>query len=118
MVITNSTNRKMLHIVMLCCFLLAMLGFPLQAAKAVKGVVSHRVSGCDYFVVATKNDYDVLEWYGGHDPDKGDVLIGSYESYGFHDVYDETTDQSVRVWTEDYSLTKSDALEKLTDKCE
>jgi hypothetical protein len=40
------------------------------------------------------------------------------ESYGFHDVYDETADASIHVWTEDYDLTKSDALETLADKCE
>jgi hypothetical protein len=32
--------------------------------------------------------YDVLEWFGGHDPDKGNVLIGGFESYGFHDIYE------------------------------
>ena len=97
---------------------LMMFAFPVQGAKAVRGIISHRISGCDYFIVATKSSYDVLEWYGGHDPDKDDVLIGSYESYGFHDVYDETADASIHVWTEDYDLTKSDALEKLADKCE
>jgi hypothetical protein len=29
--------------------------------------VSHRISGCDYFVVQTRNGYDLLEWFGGHD---------------------------------------------------
>jgi hypothetical protein len=86
--------------------------------KAASGVISHRISGCDYFVVQTKYGYDVLEWYGGHDPDKGDILIGNYEAYGFHDILDETADESIRVWTEDYQLTKSDALDKLTEHCE
>jgi hypothetical protein len=89
----------------------------LSAAKAARGVVSHRISGCDYFIVATKTGYDVLEWFGGHDPDKGDILIGGFESYGFHDIYDETADADLRVWTEDYDLTKEDALEKLTEQC-
>jgi hypothetical protein len=103
----------------MCVLLLvACLSFPAKAGKAVRGVITHRISGCDYFVVSTKNGYDVLEWYGGHDPDKGDVLIGDYESYGFHDVYDDTADESVHVWTEDYDLTKSDALEKLADHCQ
>src|SRR5690242_6220129 len=63
--------------------ILMTLAVPTSADKAARGVITNRVSGCDYFVVATKSDYDLLEWYGGHDPDKGDVLIGNYESYGF-----------------------------------
>lgn len=87
-------------------------------ASSVRGTVSHRISGCDYFLVQTTAGYDLLEWYGGHDPDKGDELIGNYESYGFHDILDETADQSIRVYTEEYWLSKSDGLEQLTEKCE
>jgi hypothetical protein len=94
------------------------LAVPRIPAKATVGVVTRRISGCDYFIVYTKTGFDVLEWFGGHDPDKDDVLIGSYESYGFHDVHDDTADESIRVWTEDYALSKVDALEKLTDSCE
>ena len=89
-----------------------------EAAGTVRGVVAHRISGCDYFVVQTRNGYDLLEWYGDYEPDKGDVLIGAYESYGFHDVYDETVDQNSRVYTEDYWLSKSRALEELAEHCE
>jgi hypothetical protein len=91
---------------------------PAKPPKSAVGVISHRISGCDYFVVETKSGYDVLEWFGGHDPDKGDVLIGGYETYSFHDIYDQTAEESLRIWTEDYELSKSDALEKLTDQCE
>jgi hypothetical protein len=107
-------------LIIVACLLL----FPLKIApkapspKAARGVVSLRISGCDYFVVATNTSYDVLEWYGGHDPDKGDYLIGGFESYGFHDIYDETADNDLRVWTEDYDLSKGRALEKLAEKCE
>lgn len=34
------------------------------------------------------------------------------------DAYDETADEDIRVWVEDYALTKTTALEKLVDKCE
>jgi hypothetical protein len=90
----------------------------LPGATTARGVVTHRISGCDYFLVQTRSVYDVLEWYGGHDPDKGDVLVGRYESYGFHDIYDETVDADGRVWTEDYSLSRESGLEKLTEQCE
>jgi hypothetical protein len=88
------------------------------AESSVRGYVSHRISGCDYFLVQTRTGYDLLEWFGGYDPDKGDVIIGRYEEYGFHDVLDDTADESIHVYTEEYWLSKSDALEKLTDKCE
>jgi hypothetical protein len=114
----NKNKRTMLRVVCALGLTITMIGFPIQATNAVRGVISHRISGCDYFIVATKSGYDLLEWYGGHDPAKDDILIGSYEAYGFHDVYDETADESIHVWTEDYQLTKTDALEKLADKCE
>jgi hypothetical protein len=55
---------------------------------------------------------------GGHDPDKDDVLIGDLSSYGTKDFYDETTDDSSRLFVEDRQLTKVDALEKLLNHCE
>ncbi len=97
------------------CFVSAGSALPMTS---VRGTVSHRISGCDYFLVLTPTGYDVLEWYGDHDPDKGDVLIDNYETYGFHDILDETADEKIHVYTDDYHLSKTSALEKLTDKCE
>jgi hypothetical protein len=92
-----------------------------ESASAVlasaHGIVSHRISGCDYFLVQTGAGYDLLEWYGGHDPDKGDTIVGGFEAYGFHDVIDETADESIHIYTDNYWLSKSSALEKLIDKC-
>jgi hypothetical protein len=51
-----------------------------------RGVVTHRIGGCDYFLVQTAKGYAVLEWYGGYDPDKDDVIVGNFESYGSKDV--------------------------------
>jgi hypothetical protein len=62
--------------------------------------------------------YDLFEWYGGYDPDKGDALVGKFNEYGMRDVYDETTDQNVTIWVEDYDLSRENALEKLADHCE
>ncbi len=87
-------------------------------SASVRGTVYRRISGCDYFIVETRSGFDLLEWYGGHDPDKDDIIVGPYESYGFHDVLDETADQSIHIYTENYLLSKTSALEKLVDKCE
>src|SRR6266496_2305492 len=108
------TSRWSIHVVISLAFVL----LSCVPAHAARGKVTHRVSGCDYFTVETSRGFAILEWYGGHDPDKGDSIVGNYESYGMKTVFDETTEQEVRVWVEDYALSKSDALEKLYDKCE
>ena len=92
--------------------------FCVAQATAATGTVVYRQSGCDYFVVHTANGYDLLEWYGGWEPDKGDVLVGSFEEYGMHDIYDSTADDEVTVWVEEYWLSREDALEELVEKCE
>ena len=90
---------------------------PEPAHAASRGIVAKRISGCDYFMVNATGGYAVLEWYGGHDPDSGDLLIGNFESYGMHDVLDDTADESLTIWTEDYDLSRTRALEILVDKC-
>ena len=59
----------------------------------------------------------MLEWFGGHDPDKDDVLIGDFRSFGLKTIHDQTADENTRVWVDDYGLTKQSALEKLLEKC-
>ena len=93
-------------------FLLALPAF------AARGVVTHRISGCDYYLAATRSGYALLEWYAGYDPDKGDTLVGAFEEYGMHEIYDETSDGETTVWVEDYWLSKDAALEQLAEKCE
>jgi hypothetical protein len=91
--------------------------FPKSAHAASQGEIVKRISGCDYFMVNATAGYAVLEWYGGHDPDSGDKLIGKFEAYGMHDIIDDTADDSLTVWTEDYALSRTRALEILVDKC-
>jgi hypothetical protein len=105
-------------LVSLSAALVVVLFFSATRASAAKGTVSRKISGCDYFTVETLMGYDLLEWYGGHDPDRGDVLVGQYESYGMHDIYDDTADEELTIWVEDYGLSKEDALDKLVEKCE
>ncbi len=86
-------------------------------AAAAKGVVVYRKAGCDYFIVETNMGCALLEWYGGDDPNEGDILVGDYESYGTKDIYNLSTDSELRVWAEDHWLSRDDALEKLYDEC-
>ncbi|WP_158787278.1 hypothetical protein [Granulicella sp. L46] len=93
---------------------------PVEAASS-KGIVTHRISGCDYYIVAIKTpsnvDYSVLEWFGGHDPDEDDIMVGNMTTYGMHTILDDTADESTDVWVEDYALSKSGAAQMLLDKC-
>jgi hypothetical protein len=91
--------------------------FP-KSASAASGEVVYRQSGCDYFVVQTRTGYDLLEWFGGHDPDKGDILVGKFEEYGMHDIYDRTADDEITVWVEEYGESKESVLEKMVEACE
>ena len=86
-------------------------------AHAAKGVVVLYKSGCSYYIVETTMGYAILEWYGGNDPSKGDVLAGDYETYGMKDIYNLTADAQTRAWVEDFWLSKTRAIEKYYDKC-
>jgi len=102
--------------------LLLLVCLPAVANTSVsRGTVIHRISGCDYFMVQNHSGYSVLEWFGGDDPDKDDVLIGDFSSFGMHTFRyadDDDNDKSSRLYVEDYGLSKTDALEKLVDECE
>jgi hypothetical protein len=87
-----------------------------DAAQSV-GVVAVKRTGCDYFMVKTNMGYAVLEWFGGWDPLRGDILVGTFETFGFHDIYDKTAGHSIRVWVDEYWLDQDDAFEKLNEQC-
>jgi hypothetical protein len=86
-------------------------------AHAEKGVVVHYPSGCDYYIVQYNKGYAVLEWYGGSDPSQGDTLVGNFGGYGMKTISNLSRNSETRVWVEDYSLSKSSAVEKYFEKC-
>ena len=75
-----------------------------------------RVRGCDYFVADGPQGYYLLEWYGGHDPSKGDGIFGELSSFGFKDVMYEGG-QDGKVYIDDYMLSKDRVIEKIREKC-
>lgn len=86
---------------------------------AGKGTVVLKKSGCDYFLVQdTNDDFILMEWMGDHDPDKGDVLVGKFNSFGSTEIYCSTHDEEVSVYIEDYGLTKRNAIEQLYEQCD
>lgn len=96
--------------------ILLICAMPTLGARAI---VTHRVSGCDYFVIRDANDdYALLEWYGGHDPDKGDALIGSFKQYGMTEIFCATHDEDVEVYIEEYDMSRQEAIKGLYEQCE
>lgn len=100
-------------------FLIVILSFTFfaETAHAARGRVVYKSNRCDYFIVETLAGYTVLEWYGGNVPDKGDIIVGNFESYGFKDIYNVTAESDLRVWVEEYWLSKDRALEKYFQHC-
>lgn len=109
----TKNNRHTLPVLIGCALLLL---FP-SLVFAAKGVVVYNRSGCSYYIVETNLGYALLEWYGGNDPNEGDVMDGDYESYGMKTIYNVTADSEARVWVEDYWLSKNRVIEKYFDKC-
>ncbi len=95
--------------------LLLLLG-PVVASGA-KGVVVYYKSGCDYYVVQSNMGYALLEWYGGNDPNEGDVLAGEFEAYGMKQIYNLTADAETTVWVEDFWLSKDNVIEQYFSHC-
>lgn len=87
-----------------------------SSTYAAKAIV---VAKCrSYILVQSNQGYGILEWYGGNDPDKGDVVVGDLESYGIKDAFNITADSNTRMWVEEYWLSRSRAVDKFSDKCE
>lgn len=81
-------------------------------------MITNRVRGCDYFIADGPQGYYIFEWYGGHDPEKGDTLVGYESGYGFKDVLYLSSGAAGRVYVDDYLLSRTRAIEKLAEKCE
>ena len=88
-------------------------------AYSEEAVIILNKSGCrSFFIADGPNGYYLLEWFGGYDPSKGDVIVGELVSFGFKDVYYPNRKQKGRVWVDDYMLSKNRVLEKYSDKCD
>ncbi|MET0273819.1 MAG: hypothetical protein ABW360_12600, partial [Phenylobacterium sp.] len=91
---------------------------PTQRASGTEIVVVLVKSGCgDYFVADGPRGYYLLEWYGGHSPSAGDVIVGDIAGYGFKDIYYSNVSAEGRVYVDDYMLSRSRVIEKYAEKC-
>lgn len=80
--------------------------------------VVYRIPSCDYFILENNSGFIVAEWMGGNDPDIGDHVTGNFKSFGTKDFYNQSRSRDCRLWIEDYSLSKDDALEKAQSECD
>ena len=89
-----------------------------KITNSLKCIVVYHPQGCDYFICRDNDDdFYLLEWFGGNDPDKGDILFGKFQEYGFQEGYNITQKREFRVWVEEYSVSKDDAIEKYREQC-
>lgn len=103
---------RMMSGIVLFCFLCL-----LRPALAEVGIVSFRVSGCDYYLIAAPSGLVLAEWYGGYDPSRDDKVIGSFNTYGFVTLFVGSNASETNAYIEDYMLDNEDALEKLSEQC-
>lgn len=88
-----------------------------RTAPQIKVILKPK--GCRGYFLAD-GDYGgiyLLEWYGGYDPNVGDVIVGEIKSYGMKDVFYPESNLSGSVYVDDYSLSRQRAFEKLQQKC-
>lgn len=86
-------------------------------ASSTKGVVVYD-KGCNSrMIIETTQGYVLAEWYGGSTPSKGDVIVGDLNSYGMKEVFIYNRDSDLKIWIDDYGLSRARVVEKLADKC-
>lgn len=89
---------------------------PLPAWADTAYVVAYP-GGCDYFIADGPRGLYLLEWYGGHDPSEGEMIVGDISRYGMKNVDYPQRGRTGRVWVEDYLLSEDDAVEQYQENC-
>lgn len=93
----------------------ALIPAPVLAAEGY--VILNQIECRARFVIQTTMGFAILEHYGGSDPDEGDLVVGDFESYGIKDIYNATSQTTLRVWVEDYWLSRARVIEKMQRFC-
>jgi len=109
--------RRLARLTIAGALALSFLGMSGGIAMAERGVVALKVSGCDYYLIYSNSGYVLVEWYGGHDPWKGEAVVGAFNSYGMKTVFFGAGATEGRIYVEEYWLTSDDAVEQLSEKC-
>jgi hypothetical protein len=89
---------------------------PGESLSGSVGAVVYKEGMGDWFIVKSKKGFAVLEWFGGYDPDVGDVIVGEFERYGMKTIRIHGKDREARVWVEDFWLSQDRAVEIYKEK--
>ena len=71
----------------------------------------------NYFAVKIGDEYALLEWYGGYQPQKDDKVSGAFDHFGYQDIVVQPGGARLRAYVADYGLSLDDANSKLQEKC-
>lgn len=83
-----------------------------QSSSDVRGAVVYEGSG-SYYIIETNMGYTIAEWYGGAVPFEGQTIYGQLHSYGMKYFIVINNDREVKLWIEDYMLSRDRAIEWL-----
>ncbi len=82
------------------------------------GVVVGVVAGCDHFVVGDSlGSYAVLQDFYGKGVNKGDTVVGDFNSFGFKDLAVGNSGRTLRVWVDNYWMSAQSAADRISEKC-
>lgn len=73
------------------------------------------VRGCKYFVAEQESGYSLVEEWSCFQPSRGDYGYGDINNYGMKEV--NLNGAMCSVYVDDWSLNRSRAAEKLSEKC-
>ncbi|WP_337846832.1 hypothetical protein [Sphingomonas sp.] len=90
---------------------------PTAAADLVEGIVVYDKGCGSRFIVETNRGFALVESYGITTPDAGGKVVGNIDSYGFTTIYVVAQDRLLKVYVDDYMLTKDRVIQKLREKC-
>ena len=114
----HSEILKMLKVTNICPFVFSIMIYATATNADVGVIAAEDMPGCDYFVVETINGYSLLEWYGGTWAIwVGDKVYGDLNSYGFTDIEVDGRGE-MRVWVDDFWMSRSSAAEHFFEKCD
>ncbi len=85
---------------------------------AAKAVVVFKEPACKHFVAQGPDGFYLLEYQGGYDPDKGDFIVGSFNSYGFKQAFYPDKEQDGKVYVNGFKMSRDDALQGYFDHCQ
>ena len=86
----------------------------------IRGQVIWDSYQCDYVIIYTEDAwYVVAEKYSGaYLLSEGDIVRGELVTFGFEDVYNINSDETMSLYIDNYYATQSSAIELIREKCE